>query len=176
MVSFWLANGIGFLTLPLALWQFGLSRSRSQFLWLNLLSSLCWAAGLGLTGQETAALVSLTAGVASAGQALILRFSSGVWGRRALQAAGVLLAITVVFWLTPPAAFWSWFPLGAFLYARVIETFPQILLRWLVPASPLAWIAIAAHAGVYGLMPADLVAFGGAVFWLWNRYQKNLIP
>lgn len=95
------------------------------------------------------------------------------WGLRVLQASLVLISVAVVFGLTPPEGFWSWLPLVAFLYMRSIETLPHLVLRWLVPLSPLAWIAIAYHAQAYALLPADVLSFGSALYWLWRHYRPR---
>jgi len=168
----WLVNGIGLLVLPITVWQFAGGASRSHFLWLNLCSSSLWAVSLGLSGEITAALVSLTAGLGSLGQVLVSRRLPPGIVLRLVQLGVVLTSVGLVFALAPPKTDWAWLPLLAFLYMRVIETLPHLVLRWLVPASPIAWIAIACHAEVYTLIPADMLSLGSALYWLWQHYRK----
>jgi len=169
-----IANILGLFLLPVTWQQFARSSTAAHFLLWNVLSSGVWAASMALTGQGTAALVSLSGAIGSLGQ-WIFRVEGLVVPQQLNWVGRVSLFIVVVclvFMWEPPSGFWSWLALGAFAYMRFIEILPQKFLRWLVLASPCAWIAIALHAQAYTLIPGDAVAFLGACYWLWCHYRR----
>ncbi|MBU2769506.1 hypothetical protein HAP94_25915 [Acidithiobacillus ferrivorans] len=179
--STWLvANLLGLVKLPLALWQFGLSRSKTEFLLINFGNCLLWAGSLWLTRQDTAAAVSLTAGFSSFFQTLLIRPpllqrpEYAKW-RKSGQIIVVVVAISIVVCLAPPVGIWNTLPVVAFLWIRGAETLTEIPMRVLSMASPLVWVMIAWHGGNYTLIPVDVIALGSAIWWFYCRRQKMSI-
>jgi len=178
MLSPWLvANLIGFVTLPIAFWQFGLSRNKIEFLMVNFGSCLCWAGSLWMTRQDTAAAVSLCAGTASVFQAMLTSIprsgGAAIWWRRFGQVAIAALAIGIAVRMAPPAGFWSMLPVAAFVWIRFAETLAEIPMRALSMASPLAWMTIAWHGGNYSLIPVDAIALASGLWWFHRFFRRT---
>lgn len=169
------ANLLGLVTLPLALWQFGLSQSKAEFLLINFGSCLLWAGSLWLTRQDTAAAVSLTAGFSSLFQTLLIRMALYANWRKIGQIIVVVVAVSIVVCLAPPVGIWNILPVVAFLWIRGTETLTEIPMRVLSMASPLVWVMIAWHGRNYTLIPVDVIALGSAFWWFYRRRQKRLI-
>lgn len=121
-------------------------------------------------------MASLIAGLSSVGQVGVSGLSCPTPVRRGLQAALALGSVLLIFTLAPPATAWAWLALLAFLYMRILETLPHLALRWLVLLSPVAWMAVAWHAGTYTLIPADALSLASALYWLWRHYQAVPLP
>lgn len=174
MPEIWLANLIGGITLPLTVWQFGFSRSKKHFLWLNFVSCVLWFISLHMTHQNTAAWVSLTAGVASLTQSLFPHASSqkAHW---LLPWIVALLSMNIAVWIAPPTGWWDVLPVAAFIWVRSAEVFQEWTMRLLITVSPLAWSVIAWHGRNYGLIPADLIGFF-SMFWWFYKHSSVSMP
>lgn len=157
VIRLWLANSVGVITLPISIHQFGFSKSKKYYLIFNFSSCILWYISLILTHQNTAAYISLTAGIASLLQAII---GHKVDRHRILNAwITALIAMNVAIYLAPPTNYWDMLPIIAFIWVRSAEVFEEFTMRLLITVSPLIWISIAWHGGNYGLIPADLLGF-----------------
>lgn len=172
MTTLLLANLIGIITLPIAIWQFGFSSSKNHFLLINVISCLLWFVSLYLTHQYTAAWVSLTAGMASLVQTWLNYTKFNFITYYAWITA--LIAINISVYIAPPFTLWDLIPVIMFIWVRVSEVFDEVVMRALIAISPLAWMAIAWHGHSYGLIPGDFLAFLSTVWWFTKSRPERL--
>lgn len=171
MSDFWIANLIGVATLPIAIWQFGFSRSKRHFLVINTASCVLWYISLSITHQYTAAWVSLTAGMASLIQAALNqqdRHAHILWAW-----VTALMAMNIAVAVAPPTNGWSMLPVIAFIWVRAAEVFREMTMRVLMVISPVAWTLIAWHGLNYGLIPADLLAIASMFWWFFQHAHQS---
>lgn len=155
-----IANAVGIALYPIVWAQFGLARSKQQFLTMNLASCAVFALSFYLVGQTTAAAVSLAAGAASLGQVIFCGRS--IFIRVSITVA----AITVALLLAQPETLFDWLAAMMYGWVRLAESLRENIMRTMYVVSPAVWIVLIAHAGNYALIPVDLVALFFAIRWI----------
>lgn len=162
------ANAIGVLLYPLVWAQFAKARQKWQFLVINFVSCLIFAASFALAGAMTPAWVSIAAGVTSLAQAALAKNHHIV--RQTISMASICAALLLAF----PQNFIGWIAAASYAWVRVAESSSERVMRIMYIASPAVWAGLSFHAGNYTLIPVDIIALIFAIRWVVQNSETKV--
>jgi hypothetical protein len=161
------ANAIGVLLYPLVWAQFAKARKKWQFLVINFLSCLVFAASFALAGAMTPAWVSMAAGVTSLAQAVLEK--KHYLFKQTISLASIVIALMLAF----PQNAVGWVAAASYAWVRVAESSKEGTMRVMYIASPAVWAILSLHAGNYTLIPVDVIALILAIRWVVQNKESS---
>lgn len=143
-------NLVALLVYPVVWWQVRLTKSKSGYLFANMIGCIIFAISFYLSGVYAAAIISMISGLSSIIQIYLEKRHLFV---RWLSA---IASILVVYLISGSGDLIGYLALFGYAWVRFAEIFKENSMRVMLFVSPFIWILVALLSHTYTMIPVDI--------------------